>query len=128
MAVEIAEAGYQGLVIWSPDDVLGGRRPGKPMMPAFMKLGSAGPSRSGREPEDHDAMLRIRYAQVPVVSPPAWPGGGCELAVHCARRGACRELHRPRSKSGWPDPGAGGLATIARRAAEMATGRPMPTC
>ena len=121
-AVELAEQGYQGLVIWSPDDVFSAGANLESLMPVFMKLGS-----KGILPEEkklQDAMLRIRYAQVPVVSAIRGIalGGGCELAVHSARRVAAMESYVGLVEVGVGlIPGGGGLAYIARRAAEMAT-------
>jgi 3-hydroxyacyl-CoA dehydrogenase len=68
-------------------------------------------------------MLRIRYAQVPVVSAIRGIalGGGCELAVHSAKRVAAMEAYMGLVEVGVGlIPGGGGLAYIARRAAEMA--------
>ncbi len=121
-AVEIAEAKYQGLVIWSPDDVFSAGANLEALLPVFMKLGA-----KGIKPEEkklQDAMLRIRYAQVPVVSAMRGLalGGGCELAVHSARRVAHMETYIGLVEVGVGlVPGAGGLAYIARRAAELAT-------
>jgi 3-hydroxyacyl-CoA dehydrogenase len=121
-AVEIAEAKYQGLVIWSPDDVFSAGANLEALLPVFMKLGA-----KGIKPEEkklQDAMLRIRYAQVPVVAAMRGLalGGGCELAVHCARRVAHMETYIGLVEVGVGlVPGAGGLAYIARRAAELAT-------
>jgi 3-hydroxyacyl-CoA dehydrogenase len=121
-AVEIAEAKYQGLVIWSPDDVFSAGANLEALLPVFMKLGA-----KGIKPEEkklQDAMLRIRYAQVPVVSAMRGLalGGGCELAVHSARRVAHMETYIGLVEVGVGLlPGAGGLAYIARRAAELAT-------
>ncbi len=121
-AVEIAEAKYQGLVIWSPDDVFSAGANLEALLPVFMKLGA-----KGIKPEEkklQDAMLRIRYAQVPVVSAMRGLalGGGCELAVHSSRRVAHMETYIGLVEVGVGlVPGAGGLAYIARRAAELAT-------
>ena len=41
-AVEIAEADYKGLVIWSPDDVFSAGANLESLMPVFMKMGSKG--------------------------------------------------------------------------------------
>ena len=41
-AVELAEAGYQGLVIWSPDDVFSAGANLEALMPVFMKSGAKG--------------------------------------------------------------------------------------
>jgi 3-hydroxyacyl-CoA dehydrogenase len=120
-AVELAEAGYKGLVIWSPDDVFSAGANLESMMPVFMKLGA-----KGIKPEEkklQDAMLRIRYAQVPVVSAVRGIalGGGCEIAVYSARRVAAMESYMGLVEVGVGlIPGGGGLAYIARRAAEMA--------
>ncbi len=120
-AVELAEAGYKALVIWSPDDVFSAGANLESMMPIFMKAGA-----QGIKPEEkklQDAMLRIRYAQVPVVAAMRGLalGGGCELAVHCARRVAAMETYAGLVEVGVGlIPGGGGLAYIARRAAEMA--------
>ncbi|HEV7913805.1 MAG TPA: 3-hydroxyacyl-CoA dehydrogenase/enoyl-CoA hydratase family protein [Albitalea sp.] len=120
-AVEIAEQSYQGLVIWSPDDVFSAGANLEALMPVFMKSGGKGIA--PEEKKLQDAMLRIRYAQVPVVSAMRGIalGGGCELAIHSARRVATME-----SYAGFVEvgvgliPGGGGLTFVARRAAEMA--------
>jgi 3-hydroxyacyl-CoA dehydrogenase len=120
-AVELAEGGYRGMVIWSPDDVFSAGANLESLMPVFMKLGSKGIA--PEEKKLQDAMLRIRYAQVPVVAAVRGLalGGGCELAVHCARRVAGMEAYMGLVEVGVGlVPGGGGLAYIARRAAEMA--------
>jgi len=120
-AVELAENGYRGMVIWSPDDVFSAGANLESLMPVFMKLGSKGIA--PEEKKLQDAMLRIRYAQVPVVAAVRGLalGGGCELAVHCARRVAGMEAYMGLVEVGVGlVPGGGGLAYIARRAAEMA--------
>ncbi|MBI5716094.1 MAG: 3-hydroxyacyl-CoA dehydrogenase/enoyl-CoA hydratase family protein [Burkholderiales bacterium] len=120
-AVEIAEQGYQGLVIWSPDDVFSAGANLESLMPVFMKLGA-----KGIKPEEkklQDLMLRLRYALVPVVSAMRGIalGGGCEIAVHSARRVAHMETYVGLVEVGVGlIPGGGGLTYIARRAAEMA--------
>ncbi len=120
-AVEIAEAKYQGLVLWSPDDVFSAGANLESMMPVFMKSGG-----KGILPEEkklQDAMLRIRYAAVPVVSAIRGLalGGGCEIALHSARRVAAMESYMGLVEVGVGlIPGGGGLTYIARRAAEMA--------
>jgi 3-hydroxyacyl-CoA dehydrogenase len=120
-AVELAEQSYQGLVIWSPDDVFSAGANLESLMPVFMKLGSKGIA--PEEKKLQDAMLRIRYATVPVVAAVRGMalGGGCELAVHCARRVAAMESYMGLVEVGVGlIPGGGGLAYAARRAAEMA--------
>ncbi len=121
-AVEIAEAKYKGLVIWSPDDVFSAGANLEALMPVFMKSGAKGIA--PEEKKLQDAMLRIRYASVPVVSAIRGIalGGGCELAVFSAKRVAAMESYMGLVEVGVGlVPGGGGLTYIARRAAEMAT-------
>lgn len=121
-AVEIAEAKYKGLVIWSPDDVFSAGANLEALMPVFMKSGAKGIA--PEEKKLQDAMLRIRYAQVPVVSAIRGIalGGGCELSVYSAKRVAAMESYVGLVEVGVGlIPGGGGLAYIARRAAEMAS-------
>ncbi|MCX2863521.1 3-hydroxyacyl-CoA dehydrogenase NAD-binding domain-containing protein [Paucibacter sp. PLA-PC-4] len=120
-AVEIAEAKYKGLVIWSPDDVFSAGANLEALMPVFMKSGAKGIA--PEEKKLQDMMLRIRYANVPVVAAMRGLalGGGAELAVHCARRVAHMESYVGLVEVGVGlIPGGGGLTYIARRAAEMA--------
>jgi 3-hydroxyacyl-CoA dehydrogenase len=120
-AVEIAEAKYKGLVIWSPDDVFSAGANLEVLMPVFMKSGG-----KGILPEEkklQDMMLRLRYANVPVVSAIRGIalGGGCEIAIHTARRVAAMESYMGFVEVGVGlIPGGGGLTYVARRAAEMA--------
>jgi 3-hydroxyacyl-CoA dehydrogenase len=85
-AVELAEAGYKGLVIWSPDEVFSAGANLEQTMPVFMKSGSKGIAPVVKQLQD--ALLRVRYAQVPVVAAMRGMalGGGCEIAMYCARR------------------------------------------
>ena len=120
-ALEMAQASYQGLVIWSPDDVFSAGANLESLMPVFMKSGA-----KGIDPEIQklqQLFLALRYAQVPVVAAVRGLalGGGCELAVHAARRVAAMESYIGLVEVGVGlVPGAGGLTYIARRAAEMA--------
>ena len=120
-AIEIAETGYKGLVIWSPDDVFSAGANLESLMPVFMKSGA-----KGIEPEVkklQDAFLRLRYASVPVVAAMRGLalGGGCEMAVYAARRVAAMETYVGLVEVGVGlVPAGGGLAYIARRGAEMA--------
>ncbi|MFY9514317.1 MAG: 3-hydroxyacyl-CoA dehydrogenase/enoyl-CoA hydratase family protein [Rubrivivax sp.] len=120
-AVELAEQSYKGLVIWSPDDVFSAGANLEALMPVFMKSGAKGIA--PEEKKLQDMMLRLRYAGVPVVSAMRGIalGGGCEIAVHSARRVAAMETYVGLVEVGVGlIPGGGGLAYIARRAAEMA--------
>jgi len=120
-ALAAAEAGYKGLVIWSPDDVFSAGANLEALMPVFMKSGAKGIAPELKKFQDF--MLRVRYAQVPVVSAVRGIalGGGCELAAYSARRVAAMESYMGLVEVGVGlVPGAGGLTYIARRAAEMA--------
>ncbi len=118
-AVDLAERDYQGLVIGSGDEPFSAGADLQAMLPAFMAVGVR-----AIEDAEHflqQTMLRIRYAAVPVVSAIRGLalGGGCELAVHSARRVAAMESYIGLVEVGVGlVPGAGGLAYIARRAAE----------
>ncbi|WP_114969853.1 3-hydroxyacyl-CoA dehydrogenase/enoyl-CoA hydratase family protein [Rhodoferax ferrireducens] len=119
--LELAEAGYQGLVIWSPDEMFSAGADLQAMLPAFMMAGVA--AIDGAEAEMQQAMLKLRYANVPVVSAVRGLalGGGCELAVYSARRVVAMESYIGLVEVGVGlVPGAGGLTYIARRAAENA--------
>ena len=74
-AVELAEQEYQGLVIWSPDDVFSAGANLEALLPVFMKSGAKGIA--PEEKKLQDAMLRLRYAQ---------RAGGLGDARHRARR------------------------------------------
>ena len=120
-AIEIAEGAYQGLVIWSPDDVFSAGANLEALMPVFMKMGAKGIA--PEEKKLQDMMLRLRYASVPTVAAMRGIalGGGCELAVHCSQRVAAMETYVGLVEVGVGLlPGGGGLAYIARRAAERA--------
>ena len=120
-AVDLAEASYRGLVIWSPDDVFSAGANLEALMPVFMQGGAK--AILPEEKKLQDTMLRIRYANVPVVAAVRGIalGGGCELAIHCARRVAAIESYMGLVEVGVGlIPGGGGLAYIARRASEMA--------
>ncbi len=119
--IELAEKDYQGLVIWSGDEPFSVGADLQAMMPAFMVAGVS--AIDGAEHEMQTMMLRLRYAGVPVVSAVRGMalGGGCELAVHSARRVVAMESYIGLVEVGVGlIPGAGGLTYIARRAAENA--------
>ncbi len=120
-AIDLAESHFKGLVIWSPDDVFSAGANLEALMPVFMAQGP-----KGIEPEEkklQDLVLRMRYAQVPVVAAlrGLTLGGGCEMAVHCAARVAHLETYMGLVEVGVGlIPGGGGLCYVARHAAEMA--------
>ncbi|PXW91884.1 3-hydroxyacyl-CoA dehydrogenase [Sphaerotilus hippei] len=124
-AVDLAEASYQGLVVWSPDDVFSAGANLEALMPVFMKHGAKGIA--PEEKKLQDLMLRVRYASVPVIAALRGIalGGGCEFAVHCAQRVAAMESYVGLVEVGIGVlPGGGGLTWIARRAAEKAASAP----
>ncbi|MBC7704957.1 MAG: 3-hydroxyacyl-CoA dehydrogenase/enoyl-CoA hydratase family protein [Rhodoferax sp.] len=120
-ALELAEQAYEGLVIWSPDEMFSVGADLQAMLPAFMIAGVS--AIDGAEQELQNAMLRLRYASVPTVSAIRGLalGGGCEMAVYSAKRVAAMESYIGLVEVGVGLlPGAGGLTYIARRAAENA--------
>ncbi len=121
LGVDLAEKGYKGLVIWSNHEMFSAGADLQSMLPAFMMGGAA--MIDGVEAELQNVMLRLRYAAVPVVSAIRGLalGGGCEMAVYSAKRVAAMESYIGLVEVGVGlVPGAGGLAYIARRAAENA--------
>lgn len=117
----LAEDKYQGMVIWSNDEMFSAGADLQAMLPAFMMGGVK--AIEGAEFEMQQAMLKLRYANVPVVSAVRGLalGGGCELAAYTAKRVAAMESYIGLVEVGVGlVPGGGGLAYIARRAAENA--------
>ena len=118
-AVDLAEADYQGVVIWSGDEPFCAGADLQGMLPAFMSGGVALLDEAMSEMQR--VMLRLRYANVPVVSAMRGLalGGGCELAIHSSKRVVAMESYVGLVEVGVGlVPGAGGLTYIARRAAE----------
>jgi len=128
-AVDLAEAGYKGLVVWQPTSLKLGA-PGGPFsaganleeaMPAFMMGGA-----KGIEPfvkKFQDGMMRVKYAGVPVVSAASGIalGGGCELLLHSAKRVAALETYIGLVEVGVGlVPAGGGLKEAALAAAKAA--------
>ena len=119
LAVDMAEKDFQGVVIWSGDEPFSVGADLQAMLPAFMMVGIS----AVEDAEQHlqQTMLKLRYANVPVVSAIRGMalGGGCEMAIHSARRVAAMESYIGLVEVGVGlVPGAGGLTYIARRAAE----------
>ncbi len=118
-SIERAEAEFEGLVIWSPDDPFSVGADLQAMLPVFMAGGVR--AIEAQQQRLQEAMLRLRDARVPTVAAVSGMalGGGCELALHCARRVASLESYIGLVEVGVGlVPGAGGLAWSARRAAE----------
>jgi 3-hydroxyacyl-CoA dehydrogenase len=116
--------------VWQPTSLKLGT-PGGPFsaganleeaMPAFMMGGA-----KGIEPfvkKFQQGMLRVKYASVPVISAVSGIalGGGCELALHSAKRVAHIESYLGLVEVGVGlVPAGGGLKEAALRAAEAAT-------
>jgi len=128
-AVDLAEASYKGLVLWSPSAIEGGPFSAganlESMLPVFMKGGS-----KAVEPEVkklQDVLLRWRYANVPTVAAVSGIalGGGNELALACHKRVANLESYMGLVEVGVGlIPAGGGLTYGARRAAEERTAAP----
>ena len=119
--LEMVEANYKGMVIWSPDEMFSVGADLQAMLPGFIMGGIN--AIDGAEAEMQQAMLKLRYANVPVVSAVRGLalGGGCELAAYSSKRVVAMESYIGLVEVGVGlVPGAGGLTYIARRAAENA--------
>ncbi len=119
-ALDLAEKSYQGLVIWSGDEPFSAGADLQGLLTAYVGMGIAAMGEA--EQFLQQGMLRLRYANVPVISAIRGLalGGGCEVAVHSARRVVAMESYIGLVEVGVGlVPGAGGLTYIARRAAEM---------
>jgi len=104
-------------VIWSPDEPFSVGADLQAMMPAFMAGGAA--ALEGEVRKFQDATMAIKYAQVPVVAAISGMalGGGCEFAMHAAKRVANIESYMGLVEVGVGlIPGGGGLKEIAVRA------------
>jgi 3-hydroxyacyl-CoA dehydrogenase len=126
-AIAEAEANYKGLVIWGADAAEGGAFSAgadlQAMLPLFMSGGV-----KAIEPEVarlQACFQSMKYANVPVVAAVAGLalGGGCELALHTARRVASIESYSGLVEVGVGlIPAGGGLKEAAARAAADARG------
>jgi len=117
----LAEEKYKGMVIWSNDEMFSAGADLQAMLPTFMTGGVK--AIAAAEYDMQQAMLKLRYANVPVVAAVRGLalGGGCELAAYTAKRVAAMESYIGLVEVGVGlVPGGGGLAYIARRAAENA--------
>ncbi|SFA95804.1 3-hydroxyacyl-CoA dehydrogenase [Collimonas sp. OK607] len=126
-AVAEAEKNYKGLVLWHADAAEGGAFSAgadlQSMLPLFMSGGA-----KAIEPmvaELQQAFMGLKYASVPVVAAVAGLalGGGCELALHTAKRVASIESYIGLVEVGVGlIPAGGGLTEAAVRAANDAKG------
>ena len=127
MAVAEAEKNFKGLVLWHADAANGGAFSAgadlQSMLPLFMSGGV-----KAIEPmvaQLQQAFMRMKYAGVPVVAAVAGLalGGGCELALHAAKRVASLESYIGLVEVGVGlIPAGGGLKEAALRAAHDAGG------
>jgi len=128
-AIDLAEADYKGVVIWQTSALKLGNPGGafsaganlEEAMPAFMMGGAKGiePFVKGFQ----QGMLRVKYASVPVIAAVSGIalGGGCELALHAAKRVAHIESYMGLVEVGVGlVPSGGGLKEAALRAATAA--------
>ncbi len=121
VAIDTAEREYQGLVVWNDSEPFSVGADLESVLPGYVAGGAD--MVGAMEQELQQMVLRLRYAQVPVVAAIRGMalGGGCEIAVHCARRVAHLESYIGLVEVGVGlVPGGGGLTYIARRAAENA--------
>ena len=126
-AVAEAEKNYKGLVLWHADAAEGGAFSAgadlQSMLPLFMSGGA-----KAIEPmvaELQQAFMGLKYASIPVVAAVAGLalGGGCELALHTAKRVASIESYIGLVEVGVGlIPAGGGLKEAAVRAANDAKG------
>ena len=119
-AVDVAEGSFKALVIGQLSEPFSAGADLKSMLPLFEQGGAKAVEPVERAMQD--MVLRLRYAQVPVVAALAGMalGGGCELALHCAKRVAHFETYIGLVEVGIGlVPGSGGLAHCARRAAQL---------
>jgi 3-hydroxyacyl-CoA dehydrogenase len=120
-ALDLAEADFNGLVIWSPDEPFSAGADLQSMMPVFMSGGAK--AIGAEEKKLQDALMRMKYAQVPVVAAVQGLalGGGLEVVLHSARAVAHLESYMGLVEVGVGlIPGAGGLKEGALRAAQAA--------
>ena len=126
-AVEMAEAGFRGLVIWQPDAASGGPFSAGADLQTFLPIYMQGGAKAMDAAVDalQRAHMKLKYAQVPVVAAVGGLalGGGCELLMHAARRVALLESYIGLVEIGVGlVPAGGGLKEIALRAAADAKG------
>lgn len=118
-AVDTAEAGFAGLVVWPPEAPFG----------AGADLKAAADALAGGRPAEVESLLedfqqanqRLKYALVPTVAAVQGLalGGGCELAIHCSRIVAAFESYIGLVEAGVGLlPGGGGLKEMAIRSVD----------
>ncbi|XZG68985.1 3-hydroxyacyl-CoA dehydrogenase/enoyl-CoA hydratase family protein [Chitinibacteraceae bacterium HSL-7] len=122
-AIRIAEARFQGLVIWHPEAPFSVGADLASMGPAFM-TGDFG-AIEAMVAEFQNTSMAIKYAKVPVVGAAQGYafGGGCEFLMHCARVVAAVETYIGLVEVGVGLlPAGGGCKEFALRASREAKG------
>lgn len=125
-AVDLAEQEFSSLVIWQPASLTGGAFSAGADLQAAMPLFAQGGAQAV-EPfvkNFQDTLMRLKYAQVPVVVAMAGLalGGGLETALHCAHRVAHFETYVGLVELGVGlVPAGGGLKEAALRASQAGT-------
>ncbi|WP_035055200.1 3-hydroxyacyl-CoA dehydrogenase/enoyl-CoA hydratase family protein [Andreprevotia chitinilytica] len=122
-AIKIAEARFQGLVIWHPEAPFSVGADLASMGPAFM-TGDFG-AIENMVAEFQNTSMAIKYARVPVVGAAQGYafGGGCEFLMHCARVVAAVETYIGLVEVGVGLlPAGGGCKEFALRASREAKG------
>ncbi|BCL75500.1 3-hydroxyacyl-CoA dehydrogenase [Jeongeupia sp. HS-3] len=122
-AIRIAEARFQGLVIWHPEAPFSVGADLASMGPAFM-TGDFG-AIENMVAEFQNTSMAIKYAKVPVVGAAQGYafGGGCEFLMHCSRVVAAVETYIGLVEVGVGLlPAGGGCKEFALRAAREAKG------
>ena len=120
-AIEAAEKGYRGLVIWSPDEPFSAGADLQALLPAYMAGGAK--AIEVVVAQFQNTMMRVKYAQVPVIAALSGMalGGGNELQMHCAKRVANFESYIGLVEVGVGlIPAGGGLKEAALRGAVAA--------
>lgn len=118
-AVALAESAYRALVIWSPDEPFCAGADLESSLPVFMQGGASAVEVEVAKLQQR--MLRMRYAQVPVLAAVQGMalGGGCEIALYCCQRVVALESYLGLVEVGVGlIPAAGGLTYGARMAAQ----------
>lgn len=122
-AVALGEAQGLPIVIWQGKEPFSAGANLEAMLPVFMQQGAAGIEKAVAGFQQ--TMMKIKYAQVPVVAAVAGLalGGGCELSLHCSARVAHLESYIGLVEIGVGlVPAGGGLKELALQASQRAAG------
>ncbi|BBO59228.1 3-hydroxyacyl-CoA dehydrogenase/enoyl-CoA hydratase family protein [Mycoavidus sp. B2-EB] len=124
-AIELAEQNHRGLVVWQPSSLQAGPFSAGANLEGVMPVLMAGGAKKVAPfvAQFQQTMQRVKYAAVPVVPAVAGIalGGGCELAMHGAKRVAHLESYMGLVEAGVGLlPAGGGLKETALRAAATA--------